>query len=43
MLRRILVRILSAYIRATPPVSPYADDDWSHLSDGEMLRRVVSG
>lgn len=46
MLRRLLRRLLTAYIRSTPPPSPYAslgDDDWSTLSDPEMLRRVVSG
>ena len=43
MLRRLLCRLLTAYIRSTPPPSPYADDDWSQIADGEMLRRVVSG
>ncbi len=43
MLRRLLRRLLTEYIKATPPPTPYADDDWSTLSDPEMLRRVVSG
>ena len=43
MLRRLIRSWLVRYIKATPPPSPYADDDWSQLSDGEMLRRVVSG
>ncbi len=43
MLRRLIRSWLVRYIRQTPPPSPYADDDWSQLADGEMLRRVVSG
>lgn len=46
MLRRLIRSWLVRYIKATPPPSPYAslaDDDWSTLSDPEMLRRVVSG
>ena len=43
MLRRLIRSWLVQFIRSTPPPSPYADDDWSTLSDPEMLRRVVSG
>ena len=43
MLRRLIRSWLVRYIKATPPPFPYADDDWSQLADGEMLRRVVSG
>ncbi len=43
MLRRLIRSWLVQFIRATPPPSPFSDDDWSTLSDPEMLRRVVSG